>query len=323
VQLLILYNETQQMVDAVRLLSKSSQHPHKNVLFCPLKLDTIWLRDFGPPFAQLQTGAMSIDCYYDGQRPQDDRLPVTWSELTRAELNSVPWTMHGGNLLGNGQHLAITSNRIFDDNYIRFLSPLPGTNPEIERRRMVVDEFKKYCNLQQLVVLEPLSNESTKHVDMFSVFLKPDLVVVAEMDHRSDPINAQILDRNARLLKSTSFNGQPLRVERIPVPAPVGNSWSAYTNVILANQLLLIPVFDTDNREIVDQAIAVYRRLLPDYEVASIDTSTMKNLQGSIHCMSLNVPEFVPLPPQTISYDRAWQYTQSADKRPTNPVLNQ
>ena len=63
---------------------------------------------------------------------------------------------------------------------------------------MVAQEFKKNCNLQEIVVLEPLRNEATRHVDMFAAFVAHNHVVVASLDRRADPVNASVLDRNVK-----------------------------------------------------------------------------------------------------------------------------
>ncbi len=105
--------------------------------------------------------------------------------------------MHGGNLICNGRGLGISTTRIFEDNRISFPNPQPGTNPVQDARNMVHREIKQYCNLDDLVVVEPLRNEKTKHVDMFASFLSHDTVLVARLDPQRDPQNARILDYNA------------------------------------------------------------------------------------------------------------------------------
>lgn len=313
VPLIILYNNSQQLTQIVASLEQvpgSKSH----VSFYQLELDTIWLRDFGPRIAETPTGTMSIDFFYDGQRPLDDSFPIRWGEQTSAEISRVPWTMHGGNLICNGEGLGITTNRIYDDNYIRFVDPLPADrDPEIERRKMVDDELKKYCNLSELVVLEPLREEATRHVDMFAQLLSKDHILVARLDPQADPVNAQILDTNAKRLGEVLVDGHPLKVDRIAIPPRIDRAWSPYTNTISANKMILMPTFTSDDPSLVEGALDTYRRLLPDYHVAAIDTTSMQQLQGSLHCMSINIPSFGSLPNRLVSYEEAaeiWRKTK-------------
>ncbi|WP_231615468.1 agmatine deiminase family protein [Novipirellula artificiosorum] len=314
---LILCNNPDQLARVVGWLQPSGL-PNEHVFFCEIELDTIWLRDFGPMLAETETGTQSIDFFYEGSRPKDDALPVIWAERSGCELVTVRWTIQGGNLLSNGGRLALTTERIFEDNAIQFPSPWPGLDPEIERRKMVIEEFTKACNLTELVVLEPLQQEATKHVDMFTTFLAFDQLVVARLDPRSDPINAAILDRNAARLARVRVEGKPLNVHRLDIPPRNGTSWSAYTNVILANDLVLMPVFQSDPPFLIDRAKRAYQSLLPNHRVETVDMTSLKELQGGLHCLSLNLPSFAPIPDKVIRFETAAKFYESM-KSPSDP----
>lgn len=311
----VLVNDKKQLVQAVRvLLKRKTEFPH--VKFYHLDLDTIWLRDFGPRIAQLETGSVAFDFLYEGTRPRDEKMPKSWSDLTGQRYHAVPWTMQGGNLLFNGTGLALTTNRIFDDNHIRFQNPLPGTDPEVERREMVIREFRQECNLSQIVVLEPLRNEATRHVDMFAAFVAEDHVLVSQLQRSEDPVNAALLDRNAEKLKKIKLSdGRPMKVTRIPTPAREGKYWSTFTNVIFANDLILLPALSSDENRYVERAVAVYKSAMPNHKVVVVDTSTLKKLEGSVHCMSINVPQFADLPPRYLSLKKASQYVRKIDQQ--------
>lgn len=300
-RLVILYNQPHQLSQAVSVLSESGKR-YSHVDFLPLDLNTVWLRDFGPRFAENENGkAMAIDFYYEGSRPKDDDMPETWSKLTDAEYNHVPWTLQGGNLLTNGKGLAIASNRVFADNRIQF-PPTPGLDPVVEQQKFVIRQFKLFCNIKELVLLQPLESEATKHVDMFATFLASDLVLLAQVDGRYDPRNAQILDANAKKLSQLKVDGKPMRVERIYIPPRQEKYWSPYTNIILTERLVLIPTFDSDPPAYVRRAVETYQRLLPEHHVATIDMSSMSRLEGSLHCLSCNIPEFASMPDGLISF---------------------
>ncbi|NNE01337.1 MAG: agmatine deiminase, partial [Pirellulaceae bacterium] len=158
-------------------------------------------------------------------------------------------------------------------------------------------------------------NEATKHADMFVTFLDANRVLVAQVDARRDPINAAILDRNAQQLQRlqlTGARGKSLQVHRFPVPTREGTYWSPYTNIIMANRLVLMPTFESDDQRIVQNAIATYRRLLPGYEVRTIDMTSMKALQGSLHCLSLNLPAGAPWPRTFYSFQNSLRSLRSA-----------
>lgn len=315
VPLIVLYNDSKQAFEAIKVL-RTSKQKLSHVKFLKFELNTVWLRDFGPILAEQPDGVMSIDFFYSGQRPSDDHFPRDWAKLTSAQHNSVPWTIQGGNLLSNGIGLALTTTRIFEDNAV-VLKQRPGVDMQKERQNFVLSEFKNYTNLKHIEVLQPLQNEKTKHVDMFAAFTSSKEVLVAQLNPRLDPINARILDYNAKQLQRIIIDGKPLKVNRIPIPVRRGTSWSPYTNVIIANKLIMMPVMQTDDRETMRAAINVYRRVLPDHRVATVDITSMAKLQGALHCMSIHVPSYVDLPEEKlVSFERAleWANKQTASK---------
>ena len=150
-----------------------------------------------------------------------------------------------------------------------------------------------------------LVSEATGHVDMFAAFVTPNDVVVARVDRQRDPVNAAILDRNAAQLAVMKSGGRELKVHRIDIPTRQGRSWSSFTNIVMANDLLLLPTFDSDPRSLVERAVMTYRRLLPKHHLKTIDMSSMKQLQGALHCLSLNIPENAPVPAGIMTFDQA------------------
>jgi len=314
IQVGVLVNDKKQLLQAVRLLMKQKRaYPH--IKFYHVDLDTIWLRDFGPRIAQLESGSVAFDFLYEGTRPRDEKMPKVWADLTGLRYHAVPWTMQGGNLLFNGKGLALTTRRIFDDNHVRFENPIPGSDPEVERREMVINEFRKECNLSQIVVLEPLRNEATRHVDMFTAFVADDHVLVSQVSRSADPVNSALLDRNAAVLEKVKLDdGRKLRVTRVPTPPRNDKFWSTFTNVIFANDLVILPAFKSDQNAYVERAVSIYKSVLPKHEVVVIDTSSMKKLEGSVHCISINVPTFSDLPPRYLSLKKAVAYAQRQDQ---------
>ena len=308
VPFVILVNDEKQLKSTVELLD-SIECDLTHVLLYQLKLDTIWLRDFGPRFAETKPGsqsnATSIDFYYNGQRPLDDKFPISWGELAKDEVSRIKWTLQGGNLQSNGKGLALVSSRLFRDNAIQLPNASASTDFEFEKRKLVVDAFKSGCNIDRLLVLEPLRPEATEHVDMFATFVAQDTVVVADIDPKVDPQNAKVLKYNVDLLEQVEVNGEPLKIERIKFPPRNGKYWSPYTNIILANNLLLMPIYDSDPPEMVEAALDVYRGLLPNHHVDTINMTSMQKLEGALHCMSINVPDYAKIPIGVMSIEQA------------------
>ena len=101
VNVLILCNDTNQIRTATKWLIATGEDL-SHIYFCEIRTDTVWLRDFGPVFAQTASGGHVLDFFYEGTRPRDDSLPRRWAK--RAGVKNIPvrWTIQGGNLMCNG-----------------------------------------------------------------------------------------------------------------------------------------------------------------------------------------------------------------------------
>ncbi len=104
-----------------------------------------------------------------------------------------------------------------------------------------------------------------------------------------------------------------MKVHRILIPSSSGTSWSPYTNNIIANDLFLMPVQQSDERQIIRDAVQTYHELMPEHTIATVDTTTLKDLQGALHCMSINIPGYAPLPHSLVEYQRAVRWVADPD----------
>ena len=84
--------------------------------------------------------------------------------------------------------------------------------------------------------------------------------------------------------------GRPWRVLRIDCPE-IPSRWrdpdepplAAYTNSLILNDRVLVPIYDT---ELDARALQVYAECLPDHEIVGIDCRGVIQYLGAIHCIS-------------------------------------
>ena len=257
----------------------------RNLRLVEIPHDTLWLRDYGPIFFRFpdaHPGAYDAE-YPDPRRRLDDAVPVRLAALFGISVFPLPMVLEGGNLLTNGQGLALTTQTAV----LRHSGPSAS---EASLRQLLY----QHLGIDTLVILEPLAGEPTGHVDMFACFTGPDTVLVGQYDPKEDPVNAAILDRNAALLVGCRTAGGPLRVIRLPMPSHRDRIWRTYTNVVFANRLLLVPTYPASDQAADQRALEIYRRLLPGWKVVGIDTSPLITLGGGLRCISLGIPAPTP-----------------------------
>jgi agmatine/peptidylarginine deiminase len=285
IDLLLLVSGNKQC-EAAKLLLDFHSIPRAHVHFAELPHDTMWTRDYGPIVVMSQgEQAVFVDAFYSIDRGQDDGTPSGLAEMLRTPVVRIPVRIDGGNLLFNGDGLAVTTTRLWNDNSGSELD-------ELSMRELMMDAY----GLRQILTLQPLQGEPTGHVDMFVTFVSRNTVLVGKYDSMEEPENAAVLDQNAAELAKVQTSEGPLQVIRVPMPRHTDGIWRTYTNVIYANGVVLVPSYPDIGEPGLAETLAIFQDLLPGWNVVPVDTSNLIEFSGALHCLSMNLAKIGRLP---------------------------
>ena len=237
-----------------------------------------WLRDYAPAFVRRQDGSVVVLVgYHNPARPGNNDAAHRVAAVFGVPVHRIPILFDGGNFLSNGRGLAIMTDATFTINSSRF------------DQATVRTALHQHAGVSELVVLHRLVTEPSGHVDLFAAFVAHDTVVVGAYDPAIDPINAGVLDENARILSRVMLPTGPLKVVRIPMPSNRGGIWRTYTNVVFGNRVLLVPGYASPERATADQALEIYRRLMPGWKVSLVDCSALIHYGGALRCITMSI----------------------------------
>ena len=130
------------------------------------------------------------------------------------------------------------------------------------------------------------------HVDDITRFVAPDTVVTVVESDPKDSNYGPLRDNIRRLREATDQDGNQLSIIELPLPSPVlfnGTRVPAsYGNFYIANNLVLVPVFNDPNDRV---ALDILADLFPDREIVGIYSGDLVWGLGAIHCMTQQQPE--------------------------------
>lgn len=285
---LILTRNESECADAVEHLQQQVGHAAYEARVAPAT--TRWLRDqwpiavrqhgSSPHFAGHVSGPIRFVSYAQGL--SDEAQSRAYAQLLRrveSRIDPTALQLEGSNLLTNGAGLCLTTQRLVRQNAGQGWT-----------EQAIHSTLLRELQLTQLIVLDCLEFEPTGHVDLFATFTATDSVVIGQLDSQVDPKNAAILDRNAERLRGLPTPAGPLKVSRVPILRTPTLRWASYTGVVYLNGTLLVPKFDAATNEMEQAALATYRRLLPQWNIVSVNATQLASQAGSLHAFVMTTP---------------------------------
>jgi agmatine deiminase len=263
---------------------KNGRAPMTNLDVVQVPLIGMWMRDYGPAFVRLPDGRfMVLDAIYGREdHAPDEWVPRYLAGYFHLPVVDVPLRVTGGNLLTNGEGWVFTTSQVVEFN------ARDGAS-----QNDVAQVLARYYGATDWMVLKPLLGEPTQHIDMFVTLVAPDTAVISRIDEKVDPVNAKRLDEAAAQLASVKTRSGPMKVVRVPMPAHEDGKWRSYTNVIFANDTLLVPTYPDVSPKMDRESLRIYSELLPERRIVPIDASSIIQRNGSLHCISVNSPVIV------------------------------
>jgi agmatine deiminase len=288
--------ESPSMERAVRSILKRAGANLAAVDFFHAPTNRGWIRDFGPIFVRNSKDEIAAtNWHFNAWAKYDD-----WKKDDAANAKLGPklkWKMwspehrkrrvvlEGGSIDVNGLGTMLTTEECL-------LSPVQARNPGVSRKELAAI-FRDYLGVTNVLWLKNgiAGDDTHGHVDDLARFVNPETVVVVTETDPSE-VNHQPLQENLAMVREMKDqDGRALRVETLPMPAPVffdGQRLPAsYANFYIANQVVLVPTFNDPNDGI---ALTKLAAVFPGRKVIGIACLDLVLGLGTIHCMTQQEP---------------------------------
>ena len=258
--------------------------------------DRGWMRDSGPICVRNDSGEVAFNHFqFNGwakySNHKKDAAVVTKAnqklkgKLWQPQHNGRRVVLEGGSIDVNGRGTLLTTEECL-------LSKVQERNPGFTKEDYA-QVFREYFGVTNVLWLKNgiAGDDTHGHVDDLTRFVNPTTVVTI-VENDSNDANYAPLQENLALLKTMKDqDGAPLRVETLPMPAPLyfdGQRLPAtYANFYIANKLVMVPTFNDSNDRM---ALNTLAKLVPDREVVGIACRDLVLGLGTLHCMTQQQP---------------------------------
>ena len=279
---------------AIQILEKE-QVDLSRVHFFMHPTNDAWCRDHGPAFLINPTATQPkaiVDWGYNAWGDKyppydlDDVIPTLIANHYNYPVFHPGIVMEGGSVEFNGKGTVLTSTACLLN---------PNRNPHLNQQQ-IEHYLCAYYGVEQVLWVDEgiVGDDTDGHIDDTVRFVNEDTVLTVVETNRADE-NYSLLQHNLQQLKSMRLlNGKQLNIVEIPMPEPLFYEGQrlpcSYANFYIANNSVIVPVFNTKNDE---RALQLIEECFPGRKVIGIDSTDIIWGLGSFHCLSQQEPAIV------------------------------
>ncbi len=264
---------------------RSAQVQLENVDLIRYGHNSVWTRDFGPwsVYHEKDMTFSLVDFLYSELRYLDDQVSRGISQYLNVPLyegSKVPNNIinDGGNFMVDGYGRAFTSKLLLQSNHKM-------------NQVLLKESLYRYMGVDDLVILPW---EPGEHIDMYMKLLDEETLLIGEYPPGEE--NGLQIEPNLKHITSYLFTPyeRPYRIFRVPMPTLTPGyyfseqgGYRTYTNSIIINDLVLVPVFGVSDDAI---ALDTYRQAMPGYNIVGINCDELiLSAAGALHCMTREI----------------------------------
>jgi agmatine/peptidylarginine deiminase len=255
--------------------------------------DDVWARDHGPITVFRDGRRVHLDFTFNGwggkfNASRDNQITRRLAALHAlpASIETLDFVLEGGAIDTDGARTLLTTERCL---------LAPTRNPSATKAA-IEKKLTQWLGLRRVLWLKRgdlVGDDTDGHVDTLARFCDATTIAYQACDDRSDAHFEELRAMAAELEAFTQVNGQPYRLVPLPLPKPIHDDEgrrlpAGYANFLIVNGAVLVPAYGDPGDAV---ALERLRTCFPKREVESIDCRALILQYGSLHCVTMQIPE--------------------------------
>jgi agmatine/peptidylarginine deiminase len=253
-----------------------------HVVFIEAPTDSHWTRDWGPVSVFGGSGEWGIvDFIFEGypwvpplrNRWQDDTaVNSVLADFFAAPLYQMPLYFTGGNVMTDGYGSAFSSRQMLTE------------NQPIAAPPQFFSTVETYTGVSNYQIVSNFESYGIQHIDCVAKLLNEETVLIKRLPQWHPDYN-RVESVASEFAAMTSCFGRPYKIIRIDTASYSGNHTAAYTNSLILNNKVLVPLFGVVTDA---EALQVYEQAMPGYEVIGFNWSGWYSYDA-LHCRTMGI----------------------------------
>ena len=292
-QLLIVYRDHQHLQHIEQTIQKPDLLTR--CVFAQADSNDSWARDHGP-ITVLENGKPRLlDFGFNGwgkkfASEKDNAISkqLYRNQVFNCPLDTVEIILEGGSIEADGNGSLMTTEQCL----------LTDTrNPQFTKSA-ITEQLKKLLGVEQILWLSQghlAGDDTDSHIDTLARFCSSDTIAYCNCDESDREHYAALKAMENELQLFRNVQGQPYKLVPLPLPSAIydveGKRLPAtYANFLIINNAVLVPVYDDPMDEV---AMKNLQQVFHDREVTGINCLPIIQQYGSLHCLTMQLPEHV------------------------------
>jgi agmatine deiminase len=278
-----------------KLLAAAGVYLGRVILHTVPSNDT-WARDHGPLTVLCRNEPLLLDFGFNGWGGkygyeldnQITRRLYAQDSFGEAPLQTVDLVLEGGSIEVDGSGTLLTTARCL---------LAPTRNPKLGREQ-IEQNLKTLLGINRILWLQHgylAGDDTDSHIDTLARFCDRNTLAYVRCDDPQDEHYAELQAMEQELKTFRAADGRPYRLVPLPWPRAKydedGQRLPAtYANFLIVNGAVLVPTYDDPADDV---ALARLKECFPDRELVAIDCLPLIYQFGSLHCITMQLPEGV------------------------------
>jgi len=293
---LLILTANQTHIAEIKQLLSSASVDLSQIIFHSTQTNDTWTRDYGPITVQQNGQNRILDFVFNGwgnkfNATLDNAITekLVKNNVLKTDLfESMDFVLEGGSIESDGKGTLLTTSDCL----------LTKTrNPQFSKAQVEVF-LKNKLGINKILWLEHgylAGDDTDSHIDMIARFTDVHTIAYVKCDDPSDEHFQAMSNLENQLKSFRNYNNQPYTLRVLPFASPVYDEESgrrlpaSYANFLIINNAVLVPIYDDEEKD--QQALNVLSQCFPDREIIGIPFRTAIKQNGSLHCLTMQLPQ--------------------------------